>query len=48
MDHMRTMNERLHTNAFLWWQRAGVAGFAFFLVKGMLWLIVPWLLYALR
>ena len=44
---MRTMNEALHTNAFLWWRRAGVAGLVFFLAKGMLWIIVPWLLHAL-
>jgi len=27
-----------------WVQRLGVAGFAFFLIKGLLWLIVPALL----
>ena len=24
-----------------WWQRIGLLGFLFFLVKGLLWLIVP-------
>jgi len=24
-----------------WWKRLGVAGFLFFLVKGLLWLAVP-------
>ena len=28
-----------------WLKRVGVAGFIFFLVKGLLWLIVPALLY---
>lgn len=28
-----------------WLRRVGVAGFIFFLVKGLLWLIVPALLY---
>lgn len=44
---MRAMNEGSHINAFLWWKRAGLPGFAFFLVKGMLWLILPWVLYTL-
>lgn len=29
----------------LWLRRLGVAGFVFFLVKGLLWLIVPVLIY---
>ena len=32
----------------LWWKRAGAAGFAFFLFKGMLWLLTPALLYLIR
>lgn len=31
-----------------WWKRLGLAGFAFFLVKGLLWLIAPVVLYLLR
>lgn len=30
--------------AFKWMKRFGVAGFLFFLIKGLLWLIVPALL----
>lgn len=26
-----------------WLKRMGLAGFAFFFLKGMLWLIIPWL-----
>jgi len=29
-------------------RRLGAAGFAFFLVKGLLWLVVPFALWALR
>lgn len=28
-----------------WWKSIGVAGFAFFLIKGLLWLIVPAMLW---
>ena len=36
------------SNFILWLKRLGVAGFVFFLVKGLLWLIVPFLVgYAL-
>jgi hypothetical protein len=30
------------------WSRIGMAGFAFFLVKGILWLVAPVLLAVLR
>ncbi len=30
-----------------WWSRVGVAGFTFFLLKGILWLLAP-VLFALR
>lgn len=30
----------------LWLKRLGVAGFTFFLVKGLLWLIVPAVVFA--
>ncbi len=29
----------------MWLRRVGVAGFIFFLVKGLLWLMVPVLIY---
>ena len=29
------------------WKRLGVAGFAFFLIKGLLWLVAPVALYLL-
>jgi hypothetical protein len=28
----------------MWFKRLGVAGFLFFLIKGLLWLIVPFLI----
>ena len=31
-----------------WMKRAGYAGFGFFLVKGLLWLLAPALLYWVR
>jgi len=31
-----------------WLKRAGAAGFAFFLIKGLLWLALPTLLAALQ
>lgn len=31
-----------------WVKRAGLAGFGFFLVKGILWLLAPALLYWIR
>lgn len=30
-----------------WWRRLGIAGFAFFLVKGLFWLVAPALVYLL-
>ncbi len=36
-----------HSHPALWWKRAGVAGFAFFLTKGLLWLLAPAALYLL-
>ncbi len=27
------------------WKRLGIAGFAFFLVKGMVWLVIPVVIY---
>lgn len=29
-----------------WLKRMGVAGFAFFFIKGMLWLLIPWLAHS--
>jgi hypothetical protein len=29
----------------IWMKRAGIAGFSFFLAKGLLWLIVPFALF---
>ena len=31
-----------------WWKRLGLAGFTFFLIKGVLWLMAPAVLYLLR
>lgn len=29
-----------------WLRRFGLAGFSFFLIKGMLWLLIPWLAHS--
>ena len=29
-----------------WLKRMGLAGFAFFFLKGMLWLLIPWLAHS--
>lgn len=34
------MNERVR----MWFKRLGWAGFLFFLIKGLLWLIIPYLI----
>lgn len=36
------------TGAARWFARLGVAGFVFFLVKGLLWLTIPALIVAFR
>jgi len=28
-----------------WVKKAGIVGFSFFLVKGLLWVLVPWFVY---
>jgi hypothetical protein len=33
--------DKKNSRAALWIKRFGVAGFMFFLIKGLLWLIVP-------
>jgi hypothetical protein len=34
-------NTRAH-----WLRRMGIAGFLFFFLKGMLWLLIPWLAHS--
>ncbi len=29
----------------MWWKRAGLIGFGFFFIKGLVWLSVPLMLY---
>lgn len=29
-----------------WFKRMGLAGFSFFFIKGMLWLLIPWLAHS--
>ena len=42
-------SDRLHTEQPLtWWSRVGVTGIAFFLLKGLLWLLAPVLFGLLR
>ncbi len=37
--------QEVKTDGPTWVKRVGVAGFMFFLIKGLLWLIVPALIY---
>jgi hypothetical protein len=34
------------TTGIRWLKRLGFAGFAFFLIKGLMWLLVPWLAHS--
>lgn len=40
---IQTPDRNYSSLAPAWLRRLGVAGFLFFFAKGMLWLIVPWL-----
>ncbi|MES2380094.1 MAG: hypothetical protein V4538_03575 [Bacteroidota bacterium] len=37
-------NKKVFARLVTWFKRIGVAGFIFFLVKGLLWLIIPYLI----
>ena len=37
----RASNRQAH-----WLRRMGIAGFLFFFLKGMLWLLIPWLAHS--
>jgi len=39
------MNMTTYTFEKRIWKRLGMAGFAFFLLKGLLWLLIPLLIY---
>ena len=42
MERMQETEENKNTNKFTKWiKRFGVAGFLFFFIKGLLWLVVP-------
>ncbi len=41
------MNVNVRPRLSSWLKRFGAAGFAFFLLKGLLWLSVPWLAHTL-
>jgi hypothetical protein len=42
--HTKPSESEAHaTTVTRWFKRLGFAGFAFFLLKGMMWLLVPWL-----
>jgi hypothetical protein len=41
------MNAATYSIGKHFWKRLGVAGFVFFLVKGMVWLAVPVVMYLL-
>jgi len=41
------MNTVAYNNGKRFWKRLGMAGFAFFLVKGLVWLAIPVVMYLL-
>lgn len=41
MQAIQTPNRTTSETSRQWLQRAGAAGFAFFLIKGLAWLVVP-------
>ena len=41
----KNMNTASYSNEKHFWKRLGMAGFAFFLVKGLMWLAVPVVMY---
>lgn len=41
MEAIQTPNRTTSGSAGQWLRRAGAAGFAFFLIKGLAWLVVP-------
>jgi len=42
------MTQTINGNVLRVWKRLGYAGFLFFLIKGILWLAVPFVLYLTR
>ncbi len=38
--------EKQSINVPRWLKRMGMAGFTFFFLKGMLWLLIPWLVHS--
>ena len=44
---MNTQQADVNTMGFTHWlKKMGLAGFIFFFLKGMLWLIIPWLAHS--
>ena len=41
-----TKDEELSSAGPYWLKRMGLAGFLFFFLKGMLWLLIPWLAHS--
>lgn len=39
------MNTVTYNNGMRFWKRLGMAGFAFFLLKGLVWLVIPVVMY---
>ena len=48
MASIRAHGWQGRTDAKILWRRAGLAGFAFFFVKGLVWLLAPLAWYVIR
>ena len=46
MNVITTELEQHKANGPHWLKRMGMAGFLFFFLKGMLWLLIPWLAHS--
>ena len=45
--YIKSLPMRTHTTAGTHWlKRMGFVGFTFFFLKGMLWLLIPWLAHS--
>lgn len=43
-EHIDNSTPKQQKGFVMWVKRLGVAGFLFFLIKGLLWLIIPYLI----
>jgi hypothetical protein len=43
-----TFNEQHHTIHAGLWKKCGTYGFLFFFLKGIFWVVAPWIIYILQ